>query len=141
MGLLSTKKSTSTAVTIASDLRTAVEGNTGLVVGPKGTYSEGGALTVGTGDYSPTSLNLVGANFRTGMSGKEVRGLLGEQSALFGQQLSSVTDFGTAAFSAVNAARAKEIQAETGTGVDWKQLAPLIVLGAIIAWAAKRRKA
>jgi hypothetical protein len=142
MGLFSTKKSTSTSTTVsmASDLRQGVEGMTGgAVVGPKATLGASGSVTTAVGDYSAMTQNVVGNTFKTGMSGAEVKALLGEQGSLFGQQLGKVTDFGSAAFSAVQAGRSQELAAVTGELPNWQKYLPLLIVGGI-AFAAVHRK-
>ncbi len=122
--------SRSTAFTFNKDYRVDLAGaSVGQVASPGSVIGNPGSIAV----------NLSG-KFKAGMSGAEVKDLLGQQASLAGEQLGKVTDFGTAAFGAVNAARARELAAETGTGVDWKQLAPLIVLGVVIVWAARGRR-
>ncbi len=132
--------SRSTAFTFNKDYRVDLAGaSVGQVASPGSVIGNPGSIAVGAPDYGNVNVNLSG-KFKAGMSGAEVKDLLGQQASLAGEQLGKVTDFGTAAFGAVNAARARELAAETGTGVDWKQLAPLIVLGVVIVWAARGRR-
>jgi hypothetical protein len=134
MGLFSTKKSTSTSTTVsqASDLRTGVESMTGgTLIGPKAIVGAAGGVTTGIGDYSTMSQYVTGNAFKVGMSGTEVKDLLGTQASLADKQISAMTEFGSAALASVNAGRAAELAAVTGTLPNWQKYIPYAIAAAV----------
>jgi hypothetical protein len=130
-------KSYSTAVTADNRVQLDSTGG-GKFVAPMAISSDPGSLALGVGDYS--NVNLAGAAFRMGMSGSEVKDLLGQQGLLASEQIRNVADYSAQAISAVQANKAAELTAVTGELPNWQKYIPLGILAAVAVLALRGRK-
>jgi hypothetical protein len=127
-------KSYSLTQTTAKDLRTEFGGATAQqIAAPGAVTTQPGSVGVAAGDYSNISMNLTGAKFRAGMSGAEVKDLLGQQASIAQETVSKVADFATSTL-------AQQATAQTGELPNWQKYIPYII-GAIVIIAILKARA
>ena len=140
MGLFSSSKKTSntTSLTKSVDARLGVEGiSGGQVIGAGANVSMPGSIATRIGDMSTVTQNLSG-QFKMGMSGTEVAGLLSQKDTVTQKIAES---------QAASASKMAELAlgtlatAKTGDLADWTRYLPYVVLaGAVVLIARERRR-
>jgi len=118
-------KSTAVTQTINKDLRTDFAGATGgQIAAPGSTIASPGAVGMTAGDYSSIALNVSGG-FKSGMTGAEVKEILGQQASIAKETVTKVADFAGSSIAATMAAK-------TGELPNWQRYIPYLAGGAVL---------
>jgi hypothetical protein len=126
-------KSYSSTTTTLKDVRTDLsQAQAGQIAAPGAVIANPGAIGMSAGDYGNVSLSVAGG-FKSGMSGAEVKDLLGQQASLAQQTVTKVADFAKSSIAATTAAK-------TGELTDWQRYIPYMIGGLVLVVILKARR-